>query len=46
MNAVVLSCESLEAYVSAAQYAAGTGTWESVVTAFVAGWKNEYAAAH
>lgn len=28
------------------QYAAGTGTWDSVVSAFVDGWKTEYAAAH
>lgn len=28
------------------QYAAGTGKWESVVTAFVDGWKKEYAAAN
>lgn len=28
------------------QYAAGTGSWDSVVTAFVDGWKTEYAAAH
>lgn len=28
------------------QYAAGTGEWDAVVTAFVDGWKTEYAAAH
>lgn len=28
------------------QYAAGTGEWDAVVTAFVDGWKSEYAAAH
>lgn len=28
------------------QYAAGTGSWDSVVSAFVNGWKTEYAAAH
>lgn len=28
------------------QYAAGTGSWDSVVSAFVDGWKTEYAAAH
>jgi raffinose/stachyose/melibiose transport system substrate-binding protein len=26
------------------QYAAGTGTWDDVVTAFVNGWATEYAA--
>ena len=26
------------------QYAAGTGTWDDVVKAFVDGWKTEYAA--
>ena len=28
------------------QYAAGTGSWDSVVSAFVDGWKTEYAAAN
>ncbi|MCH5296653.1 MAG: ABC transporter substrate-binding protein [Ruminococcus sp.] len=28
------------------QYAAGTGTWDDVVKAFVDGWKTEYAAAN
>lgn len=28
------------------QYAAGKGSWDSVVNAFVDGWKREYAAAH
>ena len=28
------------------QYAAGTASWDSVASAFVNGWKNEYAAAH
>lgn len=28
------------------QYAAGSGSWESVKSAFVDGWKTEYAAAH
>ena len=28
------------------QYAAGTASWNNVVSAFVDGWKNEYAAAH
>lgn len=28
------------------QYAAGTGTWDSVVSAFVDGWATEYAAAN
>ncbi|MBQ8835884.1 MAG: ABC transporter substrate-binding protein [Clostridia bacterium] len=28
------------------QYAAGTASWDSVVSAFVNGWKNEYAAAN
>lgn len=28
------------------QYAAGSGSWDSVVTAFVDGWKNEYDKAH
>lgn len=28
------------------QYAAGTGEWDDVVTAFVDGWKTEYAAAN
>ena len=28
------------------QYAAGSGSWDSVVSAFVNGWKTEYAAAH
>lgn len=28
------------------QYAAGSGSWDSVVSAFVDGWKTEYAAAH
>lgn len=28
------------------QYAAGSGSWDSVVSAFVEGWKTEYAAAH
>ncbi len=28
------------------QYAAGTGSWDDVVTAFVQGWKTEYAAAN
>ncbi|MCQ2514377.1 MAG: ABC transporter substrate-binding protein [Ruminococcus sp.] len=28
------------------QYAAGTGSWDDVVTAFVDGWKTEYAAAN
>jgi raffinose/stachyose/melibiose transport system substrate-binding protein len=27
-------------------YAAGTGTWDGVKTAFVDGWATEYAAAH
>ncbi len=29
-----------------AQYAAGSGSWDSVENAFIDGWKNEYAAAH
>ena len=28
------------------QYAAGTGDWDAVKTAFVDGWKTEYEAAH
>ena len=28
------------------QYAAGTGEWDAVVTAFVEGWKTEYAKAN
>lgn len=28
------------------QYAAGSGSWDSVVSAFVDGWKTEYMAAH
>ena len=28
------------------QYAAGTSEWDAVKTAFVDGWKTEYAAAH
>ena len=42
----VMACTSFAVAPALTAYAAGTGSWDDVVKAFVDGWASEYAASH